>query len=100
LKLTLSPDARRDRRTIQRWYARESHIALAGFTARLRDALQLIARFPHGAPIVDGPVRAKALHGYPMSVHYVVDEESIYVVSIADQRRDPDTYTSRYPSFN
>jgi plasmid stabilization system protein ParE len=90
VKVRLSREARRDRRRISAWYARRSPAAAASFVSRLREAFAFLSDHPHGAPIIQGDLRAKTLRDFPISIHYRIVREEVRVLSLFDERRDPD----------
>jgi len=51
--------------------------------------------YPLGAPVHSGDTRAKTLLHFPYTILYRVVGSRIFVVGIADQRRDPDYYADR-----
>lgn len=95
MKVVLSSDARRDRREADSYYHRESPRSRVSFRRDLENALQFIATYPLGAPIHAGDTRAKVLLHFPYSILYKVVGNRVFVVAIADQRRDPDDYADR-----
>lgn len=58
---------------------------------RLREALAFLADYPEGAPILQGDLRGKPLRDYPMSLYYRIVRGHVRVLSIVDQRREPDS---------
>jgi plasmid stabilization system protein ParE len=95
VKVVISTDARRDRREADSYYQRESPRSRVTFRRDLENALQFIATYPLGAPFHAGDTRAKVLLHFPCSILYRVVGNRVFVVAIADQRRDPDYYADR-----
>ncbi|HEX2832739.1 MAG TPA: type II toxin-antitoxin system RelE/ParE family toxin [Thermoanaerobaculia bacterium] len=93
--MTFSPVALRDRRSIEAWYRKESPAAARLFRQRLREALDFLADYPHGAPILWLDRRGKRIDGFPYTVIYQVQHDGIRVVAIAAERRKPGDYAHR-----
>jgi len=91
LRVTLSRAARRERRRIWSQYRHDSPAAAHNFRERLREALRYIAEYPEGAPIIAFGLRGKTLRTFPFTVIYAIEARMIYVLTIADQRRDPES---------
>jgi len=66
-----------------------------GFRRSLEAAVAYVLTYPLGAPLRTDDVRAKPLARYPFTILYRADGQLISVLAIADQRRDPDYYSSR-----
>lgn len=94
MRIAFSAAARRDRREAEAWYA-QSPAAVAGFRGELQAAFRYISDHPLGAPELRGPVRGKTLPRYPYTVLYRITSDRIFVVAIADERRQPGTYDDR-----
>ena len=56
---------------------------------RLREAFRYIQTYPEGAPIVDGPLHARVVLGFPYSVLYEIVDGEILVTSVACHYRAP-----------
>ena len=96
MKVALSSAARRDRREAEAWYADRSRAARRSFIAELETALRFISEYPEGAPLVYGESRGKTLSHFSYSVVYDIHRDRILVIAIADERREPGTYDSRF----
>lgn len=58
-------------------------------------ALQFVREYPDGAPVRERDVRAKRLLHFPYTILYRVVGESVFVLAVACQLRDPDAYDDR-----
>jgi plasmid stabilization system protein ParE len=96
LKVVFSENARRDRREAAAYYEGVSTRTRATFQQSLKAALQYLLTYPLGAPVRTGNVRAKVLAHFPYTIVYRVVGRTIFVLAIADQRRDPDFYAARF----
>jgi len=89
----LSSAAYGDRRQAERYY--EGSAALARFRTELRSALEFIISCPEGSPRARGETRLKTLKGFPYSILYIVSRDTIHVLAIAHQSRDPEQFYRR-----
>jgi plasmid stabilization system protein ParE len=96
VKITLSTDARRDRREAVASYGAVSRSVRQAFTRDLDAALRYILEYPFGAPIRDREVRGKRLLHFPYTILYRIAGQHLFVVAIAHQARDPELYGSRF----
>lgn len=95
MRITLSTDARRDRREAEAYYRSMSPAARAAFRRELDRALSYVLEYPDGAPLRDGEVRAKPLAHFPYTLLYRVLPRHIFVLAIASQMRDHTFYSDR-----
>jgi plasmid stabilization system protein ParE len=95
VRITLSREARRDRREAEAHYARQSLTAARFFRRAIQDGLRFISEYPHGAPIFRGRTRAKDLDRFPFAIVYLVLDNRLFVVAIADERRHTGAYDDR-----
>ena len=65
------------------------------FLGEVAYAVDQIREYPEAAPIVLDVVRQKVVRRFPYSVMYVVDEECIFILSIASQHRRPFYWSGR-----
>lgn len=90
------PAAREEVFEAVRWYADVAGVFIAdAFERELDAAVRLLMRFPQlGAP---GPrdSRSLRLDGFPYTLHYRFDGESIRILAVANQRRRPGYWRNR-----
>jgi plasmid stabilization system protein ParE len=96
VRIVLSTAARRDRREAEAYYQRESAGAREAFRRNLNAALRFLTAHPLAAPIRSGDIRAKTLLHFPYSVIYKVVGDRLFVLAIANQRRDPAHNNDRF----
>jgi plasmid stabilization system protein ParE len=96
VRVGLSPAARRDRREAEAWYCSHSRRAAERFREELQLALLYISEYPQGSRILKGDTRGKTLLHFPYTVVYTILPDRVRVLAIADERRDPDHYASRF----
>ena len=57
------------------------------FLRAVQDAEARIARSPRAFPFFDDPVRKCVLAGFPFNLLFQIDDEGLFVVAVAHQRR-------------
>jgi toxin ParE1/3/4 len=65
------------------------------FLSKVESAVKQIREYPEAAPIIHSIVRQKVIRRFPYSVMYVVDEDGIYILAIANQHRRPFYWSNR-----
>jgi len=74
-------------------YYNEATVGLGDqLVAEIRAAVEYLETYPEGAPVVAGPIRAKALVRFPHSLLYVVEKGEVVILAIAHQRQDFDEW--------
>ena len=77
------------------WY-RNIHEGLGDdFLTRVEEALDKIRHFPKAYPIVEEDVRRVLTRRFPYGLFYFLDEESIVVIAVLNNSRDPGEWQSR-----
>lgn len=66
------------------------------FIAEFWRCAEFLLEHPESASAF-GPegVRRKVLQGFPFTIHYVLDQEQVYILSLAHQRRAPEHILER-----
>ena len=64
----------------------------------VRKAAELILLFPEAAPVVGATVRQKALDRFPYSLFYTFENNAVFIVAVAHQKREPMYWKDRLPS--
>jgi plasmid stabilization system protein ParE len=95
VKFRFSTAARRERHEATRFYKERSPVAAARFNDELRQALERLRTYPQSGAPVDGDIRHAPLHSFPFSVVYAISEETIEVIAVAHDRRDPNYWRDR-----
>jgi toxin ParE1/3/4 len=63
--------------------------------AEVPAAVAYIERFPEISPIIESRVRRMVLAKFPYDLFYVVEQESIVILSVAHERRRPGSWRAR-----
>ncbi|HEX7137721.1 MAG TPA: type II toxin-antitoxin system RelE/ParE family toxin [Vicinamibacterales bacterium] len=95
MKLRLSTAAKRERLEATRFYQDRSPSAATRFNDELRQTLERLTTYPQSGAVVDGELRHARLHGFPFSVVYAIGEDSIDVIAVAHDSRDPNYWRDR-----
>jgi plasmid stabilization system protein ParE len=62
------------------------------------DLIQKIAKSPHQFPSVAPPVRRALLHRFPYAIYFLLEEETLMIIAVLHQRRDPSTVSGSIES--
>ena len=93
--VSFRPEAELDLVNALSWY-RNIHEGLGeDFLTRVEEALDRIRHFPEAYPIVEEDVRRVLTRRFPYGLFYFLDEESIVVIAVLNNSRDPDEWQSR-----
>ncbi len=65
------------------------------FLRAVQDAEARIARSPHAFPFFNDPVRKCVLSGFPFNVLFQIEDEALFIVAVAHQRRRPGYWRRR-----
>jgi hypothetical protein len=72
-----------------RFYERRSKGLGWRFLRAVQEAEARIVRSPRAFPFLDDPIRKCVLAGFPFSLLFRIDDEGLFVVALAHQRRRP-----------
>jgi plasmid stabilization system protein ParE len=74
------------------WYGQE-HIQMGGqFLEQLERTTGFLSQNPHLYPQVQDDIRRANLNQFPYSLFYVIDGDTVNVLSCFHQNRDPQTW--------
>jgi hypothetical protein len=65
------------------------------FLRAVQEADARIVRSPRAFPFLDEPIRKCVLDGFPFSLLFRIDDEGLFVVAVAHQRRRPGYWRRR-----
>ena len=89
LKLLIRPEAEADIEEAYRWYEKQRGGLGADFLLCLEDGLARIQRNPEMYPIVHKNVHRTLIHRFPYGIFYLIEKNSIVVLSVFHGRRNP-----------
>ena len=79
------------------WYEDQRAGLGAEFLIELDGVMQRIVQTPFQFPEIKENVRRALLQRFPYSVYFKVDNETVDVLSVLHQHRDPRTWEQRIP---
>jgi plasmid stabilization system protein ParE len=94
--LLVAPEAEADVSDAFSWYEEQMKGLGRGFLSSIEKALQSIQARPARFPIIHKNVRRALLHRFPYALFFVRKEDSIVVIAVLHQARDPRRWKLRY----
>jgi toxin ParE1/3/4 len=95
MNLELRPLAKDDLRQAFGWYEERRPGLGESFLASVESALLTIQQFPKIHPRVASTVRRASLSGFPFGIFYRADEDTIFVLAILHNARNPEHWKRR-----
>jgi plasmid stabilization system protein ParE len=89
LRIIIRPLAEEDLSSAVKWYILESEKLAAAFLFEFNDAVNIVSRVPLGFQKKYKTVRAFALKKFPYNVYYIVNKNTMYIVAVLHQKRNP-----------
>lgn len=80
------------------WYEDQRPGLGERFTAELFELIDRIAQFPLQFPVVGRSARRGLLHRFPYAVFFLLEEDTVVVLAVLHQRRDPAIWKHRVSS--
>ena len=96
LHLLVRPEAEADVSGAFTWYEKQMKGLGRSFLNSLDKAFHSIQIHPTRFPMVHKNVRRSLLHRFPYAIFFLREEESIIVIAILHQARDPRRWKIRY----
>jgi len=91
----LTAAAERDLASAAEWYRQEAPHIIPRFRQAIREARMRIGESPLACPVVYRELRRVVVHRFPYSMFYRLQGESVVVVAIVHQARDPRVWQRR-----
>jgi plasmid stabilization system protein ParE len=82
-----------------KWYVLENEKLAEDFLFEFRDALLSVSRAPQGFQKRYKTVRAFALKRFPYNVYYILEKDTLSVIAIIHQKRNPKLWKKRKYSY-
>lgn len=96
MNVEVEPAARAEIAEAVEWYIDVAGPAVAdAFEREFNAVIQLLLRFPKIGSPGKRESRKLRLDGFPYTLHYRIDGESIRIVAVANQRRKPGYWRGR-----
>lgn len=77
------------------WYEQKDKDASRGFLDELDHAVRLVNTYPLLARLIEPEIRRFLFVSYPYALIYGIDEETIVVIAVAHQQREPRYWADR-----
>jgi hypothetical protein len=77
------------------WYEERSRQAFDQFRIRLTSALNSIPKFPERFPCIYGEFRSARVKKFPYKVIFRIEQDQLFVIALAHDKRDPDYWKDR-----
>lgn len=61
----------------------------------IEDAVAQVRRNPRSSPVVLGEIRRRGIHRFPYSIVYRLEEDRIFILAVAHQKRRPRYWARR-----
>lgn len=97
MKIEFLPEADDEFREAARYYEREAAGVGVAFVVAVHRATDEVAQAPLAAPVIRSDIRRKVLRNFPYSLFYVVESDTVMILSVAHQRRRPNYWHARFP---
>ena len=95
LKIIVKPLAELDLEDAVKWYVLENEELAETFLLEFRDAVRAVSRSPLGFQKRFKTVRAFAIKKFPYNVYYVLDKDTMYIIAVFHQKRNPKLWKRR-----
>ncbi len=94
-EVILKPEAELDVAEAYGWYEERDKGLGTEFNRALETCLYQIQRHPEMYPVVYKEVRQAVTRRFPYSIFYLIEEKTVYVVSVFHASRDPQAWKDR-----
>lgn len=81
------------------WYEQKGHDASHGFLNELDHAVRLVKTYPLLATSIEHEIRRFLFVSYPYALIYGIDEDTIVIIAVAHQQREPRYWADRIDSI-
>ncbi len=95
IRVIVKPPAQRDLAEAYDWYQQAFRDGGEQFLQQYERVEARIGSFPNAHTAVDGQVRRAYLRRFPYSVFYVLEDETIFVLAVIHDHRDPEIWKAR-----
>ena len=95
MKLLFHPLAKKEFEISANWYKERSIKVEKSFVESVFKTIDFITNYPKVARKIRGEKRAARVNGFPFSILYIVDSDSIFIVSVFHYSRNPKIWKTR-----
>ena len=97
VSLVIRPDAEADLAEACLWYEEQRTGLGAELLGCVETALKSIQQRPLSCPAIHESIRRSLVSRFPFGIYYVLEEDTVFVLSIMHAKRDPSRWKSRNP---
>ena len=94
-RVSIRPEAQRDISEAAAWYERREQGIGMRFKNEVRTTSRRIGENALMFPAIDSRVRRAVLRGFPYSVYFIVEANSVIILAVLHQHRHPETWKTR-----
>lgn len=95
LSIVLKPLAELDLEEAVDWYSEQKENLGEEFLFEFRDAVRIVSKSPLTFRKRYKKVRAFALKRFPYNVYYISENDTLFILAILHQKRNPKTWKKR-----
>jgi toxin ParE1/3/4 len=95
LKIIIKPSAEEDLDVVVKWYHLENEKLAAAFLFEFKDAVSVVSLAPLGFQKRHKNIRAFSLKKFPYNIYYIVDNNTMFIIAILHQKRNPKLWRKR-----
>ena len=95
LRIIVKPLAELDLQEAVRWYVLENQELAEEFLLAFHSAMLAVSRTPMGFQRRYRSVRGFALKRFPYNIYYLLDKDTLFVIAILHQKRNPALWKKR-----
>lgn len=81
------------------WYEQQGKDASRGFLDELDHAVRLVNTYPLLAKLIGPEIRRFLFIRYPYALIYGIDQDTIVIIAVAHQQREPHYWSDRIESI-
>lgn len=95
LKIIVRPLAELDLDIAVKWYVLESEKLGERFLFEFRNAILAVSKTPYSFQKKYKSIRAFALKRFPYNIYYFLDKNTLFVIAVLHQKRNPKLWKKR-----
>ncbi len=94
-RVSIRPEAQRDITEAAAWYERREQGVGTRFKNEVRTTSRRIGENALMFPAIDTRLRRALLRGFPYSMYFIVEADSVIILAVLHQHRHPETWNIR-----
>jgi len=96
MKIEFSKESKNDFDTSLNYYKNESEELASRFRLDIKQSLKRIETFPNLYPKINEKVHKCVVSKFPYTVYYMIKNETIFILGIANHYQNPNTFRQRF----